>query len=155
MSGWLTIIALCGPIGSGKTTLAHRLHDRLRDARVISTDLLGRGAYAKMLGIVASQRGPERYLILDATFYRQVWRDRLAEAARERVVTVFLRCSLETSLRRNRERTVSLSDSAVYSIYRGFEAPSDADVVLEADRVTPEQAEGVVIRYINEIGDSP
>ncbi len=108
-----------------------------------------------MLGMVVNQRGSERYLILDATFYKSSWRERLSEVAAEKVVTVYLKCSLETSLTRNQQRENPLPDSAVYSIYRGFELPSDPDVVVDADRVNPDEAERIVIRFLEALGNHP
>lgn len=65
------IILLCGPVGAEKTSIAERLAERLEDALIISSERFKRRVYEGMLREVERRLGKQRYLVLDATFYKE------------------------------------------------------------------------------------
>jgi adenylylsulfate kinase len=135
------IILLFGPPASGKTTIAKRLAEKLEDTYLLSSDQFRRSVYRQMMEEVKKRRGRQRYIIIDGTFYRKQWRDELREAAEgEEILEVFLNCSLQTSLRRNRERSKPIPEAAVHIIWRSFERPENPDVEIDADMVSVEEA---------------
>lgn len=128
------IILLCGPAGAGKTTIAGRLAERLDDAFIISSERFKRRAYERMFREIEGRLGRQRYLILDATFYREALRRRIMELMRRRgeeVLTVFLHCPLETCIMRNRERGMPIPERAVKILWREFERPEAPDIYID------------------------
>jgi adenylylsulfate kinase-like enzyme len=135
------IILLFGPPASGKTTIAKRLTEKLEDAYLLSSDQFRRSVYRQMMEEVKKRKGKQRYLVVDGTFYRKQWRDELREAAEgEEILEVFLNCSLETSLRRNRERSKPIPEAAVHIIWRTFERPENPDFEINTDSISVEEA---------------
>ena len=145
------IIVLCGPPGSGKTTIAQSLVQELKDARMISSDWFKGRAYDRIFREVERRRGEERYLVLDATFYRKAYRDRIREIAskREEVLTVFIDCSLEVCLERNSQRQNPIPENAVHIMWKQFERSDDANMVINSDETGVEQAVHAILRRIN------
>jgi len=136
------IILLCGGVGAGKSTLAHRLSEWLGDARVLSSDSFKRRVYERLLLELESNIGKQKYLILDATFYRKIYRDRVREIAmgRDKIFTIYLKCPLVVCLERNRRRSGAVSESAVHIIHRLFEEPENPDLVLNTAEVGVDEA---------------
>jgi tRNA uridine 5-carbamoylmethylation protein Kti12 len=136
------IVVLCGPPGAGKTSIARRLMEVLGDAHLVSSDRFRRRVYDQVMREVVELLGGHEHLLIDATFYRRAWRDRLREVVggTDRVVTVFVDCSLETCLRRNREREAPIPEAAVRMIWREFERPVDPEVHVFTDETSVEGA---------------
>jgi len=136
------IVVLCGPPGAGKTSIARRLMEVLGDAHLVSSDRFRRRAYDRVMREVGELLGGHEHLLIDATFYRRAWRDRLRDVVggADRVVTVFVDCSLETCLRRNREREAPIPEAAVRMIWREFERPVDPEVHVFTDETSVEGA---------------
>jgi len=87
--------------------------------------------------------GRVRYLILDGTFYRKEWRDRIREIAEgkgEEVFTVYVTCSLETCLERNRLREEKIEEKAVSIIYNQLEKPEKANFSIDTDFLSVDEA---------------
>ncbi|WP_101294559.1 AAA family ATPase [Halegenticoccus soli] len=141
------IVVLCGPPGSGKTTVATRLWDRLAAAghsfELLHSDDFSRRPYDRMSERVADAPGSN--WLLDGTFYRREWRERFRDLGDAKVV--YLAADLETCLRRNEERAEPIDERGVRAIYRRFEEP-DADVTIDTDEVSPERAVDRLCRAI-------
>lgn len=143
------IIILCGPAGSGKSSIAQRLIEELNDARLLSSDRFKRIAYERIMREVEKSRGKQEHLVIDATFYRKKWRDRLkGVAADEKVATIFVDCPLETCLRRNLERETPIPEKAIQIIWNLFERPENPDIYINTEKISIEQA---VEKIINEL----
>ena len=144
------ILILCGPAGAGKSSIAQRLVEELDDARLISSDRFKRRAYDRIMKEVGERLGKQEYLVIDATFYKKRWRDRLIEIAgdEEKVVTVFIECSLETCLKRNRDRDTPIPEAAIHIIWKGFEKPDDPDIHINTDEVDVEQAVDKILKEL-------
>ncbi len=144
------IVVLCGPPGAGKTSIARRLMEVLGDANLVSSDRFRRRAYDRVMKEVGEMLGGHEHLLIDATFYRRVWRDMLRDVVRgaDRVVTVFVDCSIETCLRRNRERETPIPEAVVRMIWREFERPADPEVHVFTDEMS---VEGAVEKIVAEL----
>ncbi|ELY58975.1 AAA family ATPase [Natronolimnohabitans innermongolicus] len=130
------ILAICGPPGAGKTTIAERVRTRLAarddapEVRLHHSDDFSRRTYERLYAAVDDD--PEDALtIVDGTFYRREWQVQFETfLAREGVRFVHVTASLETCLERNRSRADSIGEQGVHVVYREFDAPDDA---LEID----------------------
>lgn len=141
------IVLVCGPPAVGKTTVATRVRERLAGAglqfRLIHSDDYSRRTYEHLHAAVAED--PDRDWIVDGTFYREAWRDRFRDLGEVRIV--HLTASLETCLARNRDREESIDERGVHVIYREFD-PVEADLTVDADELTVEEAVGLVVEAI-------
>lgn len=135
------ILIICGPPGSGKSTIVNRLHERLRDrgedVRILHSDDFSRNTYRQMYDRVAED--PQADWILDGTFYKEKWREWFRRFAGQTPVKVIhVTAALETCLERNRRRD-GIEADAVHIIYREFDTPW-ADLTLDTDELAPEEA---------------
>ena len=145
------LLILCGPAGSGKSSIARRLMEEWDDAYLISSDRFKRKVYDRIMRETGRRLGKQKYLIIDATFYRKRWRDRLREIISdgERVVIIFIDCSLETCLVRNREREKPIPEEAIRIIWNKFERPDDYDIYINTEKFGIEQAVDKILKELN------
>lgn len=131
---------VCGPPGSGKTTLATRLRRRLADrgcaVGLLHSDDYERRPYERMYDRVANA-SESRHWLLDGTFFRREWRNRFYRL--DDVYEVWVRASLETCLKRNRGRAEPIPEAGVRAIYGQFEPPR-ADLEIDTEAVTVDEA---------------
>lgn len=144
------LLILCGPAGSGKSSIARRLMEELDDAYLISSDAFKRKVYDRIMRETKRRLGKQKYLIIDATFYRKRWRDRLREITsdEERAVTIFIDCSLETCLERNREREKPIPEEAIHIIWNKFERTDDYDIYINTEKVGISKAVDIILRQL-------
>jgi len=144
------ILMFVGPPGAGKSTIAKRLAEVLGDSGVISSDEFRGRRYERMMREVDRRIGGEGLLILDATFYKKTWRERLrtVAAGRDEVVTVFFYCSLESCLSRNRSREEPIPERAIHIIWNEFEMPENPDIYIDTDETSVEDA---VLKIMEEL----
>lgn len=132
------IVLLCGPPGSGKTTIATGVEERLAargtPIHTLHSDEFARRTYERMYERVA-ESGED--WLLDGTFYKREFRERFRDLDEVRVVHIT--ASLETCLERNRARADPISETGVHVIYREFD-PVEADLVIDTDELTTEEA---------------
>ena len=146
------IILFCGIPGSGKTTIAEILATRLSATgrvKLLTSDRMRPPVYRRMFQALEAGRREEDFFILDATFYKKEWRDRVAElAAAEPIVTVYLHCPRELALQRNRERLLKISERALHIVYHRMEQPDRPDLAIDTSKNTPEQAAELIHRRV-------
>jgi len=137
------ILVFCGPPASGKSTIARRLAGRLEDLKIVSSDEFKRRTYEHMFAEAERWVGRVKYLVLNGTFYRREWRDRIKEIADEkgeRVLVVYVTCSLQTCLKRNESRRERIEEKAVRIIYNQIEKPEAPDLLIDTDVLSVEMA---------------
>src|ERR1043165_5333195 len=143
------IILFCGIPGSGKTTIAEILATRLSAigrVKLSTSDRMKPPVYRRMFQALEAGPGEEDFLILDATFYKTEWRDRVAELAAGRTIaTIYLHCPREVALQRNRERALRISDRARPLAYHRMQPPIHPIHKLNPWKGAPQEAAKVIL----------
>jgi tRNA uridine 5-carbamoylmethylation protein Kti12 len=142
-------LVVCGPPGSGKTTISLQLERRLEDAgydfRVIHTDDLRTPKYQKVFGRL--QTFPNANWLLDGTFYKRQWQERVRRFPDARFVLVT--ADRDTCIRRNWEREDGIPEDAAKTIYDEFDWP-DADFTVDTDVLSVEEAVEVTVERVTD-----
>ena len=144
-----TLVVVCGLPGTGKTTVAREIADRL-DARLLRTDVVRKdlfddpeytnaeteSVYAELLDRATAALADES-VVLDATFRTESFRTGAHEAAQSVDATfrlVSVECTDEVVRERIHARSGDASDAdvAVYEQFREtYEPVRDADLVVD------------------------
>lgn len=152
------VIVFCGIPGSGKTTIVDRLArllGALGRVKVLSSDRLKAPVYRRIFKILETGRTDEDFLILDATFYKKEWREKVAAlAAGEKVVTVYLDCPRALALARNRERRQNISDRALHIVYHRMESPESPDLKIDTASASAEAAAESIFDFVRSVTQS-
>lgn len=138
------IVVFCGIPGSGKTATAQllsRILARFGRVKLIVSDEISGKVYERMFRVLMESLNEMDYILVDATFYKKRWRERVeAIAGKGNVLTCYLHCPLETCLARNEERNPSLPERAIHIINREIERPAHPNISIDTERISPEQA---------------
>ena len=142
---------LCGLSGSGKSTVAGQLAERLEDVEVVDADAVGirKGHYENLKARVDGLADTRRYVVLDGAFFRREVRDAVRLMGYP-VLLVYLKCPLRVCLQRNELRSETTDSGAVIVMHGRFEEP-DADespVVVSTEQVTPDVGARLVLQSI-------
>jgi tRNA uridine 5-carbamoylmethylation protein Kti12 len=144
------IIVFCGVPASGKSTIVEKLVEHIQDVNLIVSDDISSPKYEKIMKKVDENIGVYKYTIIDATFFKKEWRDALKETVRNReeVVLIYVHCNLETCLKRNRQRENAIPEEAIYTIWNKFDVPSEPDLTLDTDVLSPDEAVELILKKI-------
>ncbi len=150
------VILFCGIPGSGKTTIAEILAERLAalgQVQILSSDRLKPPVYRRIFEALEAERGGEDFLILDATFYKKEWRDRVADLAKSEPLTiVYLHCPRELALRRNRARRQNISERALHIVYHRMERPDNPDLTIDTTKTSAQKAAETIFQHLRAYG---
>lgn len=128
------ILAVCGPPGSGKTTIATRVHGELcrrtsleagTDLRIRHSDDYSRYPYDRMHAEVTES---DAHYVLDGTFYKRTHQEQFTSLPD--IHFALVRADLDTC-RRDHARD-GIGDTAVRVIHSEFHDPP-ADLVIDTD----------------------
>ena len=145
------ILILCGPPASGKSTIAMRLAERIKDFKLISSDEFKRRTYKHMFAETERWAGRVKHLILNGTFYKKEWRGKIKEISEmkgEKVLTAYITCSLQTCLKRNELREDRIEKKAVRVIYNQIEKPETPDILIDTDVSSVDEAVETILKSL-------
>ncbi len=173
---WIT-----GLPGSGKTTIAHRVHDMLLNAgmkvKVLELDEIRRfitpepsyseeergivyAALVYMAKLMVTEC--EMPVIMDATANRRRYRDRARESIPD-FAEVYVKCSLETCMERESTRSAVHAPPGIYRKAREggapvpgvnvpYEEPLRPEVVVDTERMSVEECAERIIGFLRDRG---
>lgn len=145
-----SLVVVCGLPGTGKTTVAAAVAERL-DAERLRTDVVRKelfpepeytdaeaeAVYEELLARAGEHLAADRTVVLDGTFHERAYRDAAAAVADERAVpltVVRVTCDRDVVRERIRARTDDESDAdfGVHELFREqFEPPEREHVVVD------------------------
>ncbi len=150
-------IIFCGIPACGKSTvrktLIQELEKQNEDYKVLITDEISNRVYEKVFRFLTDNVGDATYLIVDATFYKERWRERvrtISEREGEKLLLIYLYCDLETSLRRNseREKGKQVTEKAIKIIHKELEKPENLDLQFDTNRITPKEVPERILKEL-------
>lgn len=122
----MTLTILCGPAGSGKTTLSKKLAEEQNAIRY-SFDEMRCLQHKELFPHILKSLENGQNVVVDALFTRIVQRKMLLEAIRdiecERVL-IYMNTPLDECVRRNAQRDNPLPNFVIESIYETIEPPT-------------------------------
>jgi predicted kinase len=159
------LIILCGIAGSGKTSIALAIGERLERCVHIETDVVrgmvakppyasGESRFVYRAAIsVAEQALRSRFdVVLVATFAKEEFRreaiSKLGELCESRLV-VWVWCDPLLAFQRNSQRNPRVSRETFMGLSRTFEPPRDA-LVIDSRATSPEEAAKKILATIGE-----
>lgn len=146
------IILFCGAPGAGKTAVADKLIPKLKKigrVKIFSSDALKPPVYKKFLALLLENQSKYDFLLFDATFYKKSHRDDLiSRAGDEKVVTAFFDVSLETALRRNKQRKAQIPVEGVRAIFSQMEKPVHPDIYIDTEKISANEAVDKIFQYL-------
>ena len=146
------VIVFCGIPGSGKSTIARKLATELEKSgrvRLVISDRISDKIYERIFKLLRENLGTVDYFLIDATFYKKEWREKVKTIAGEgNVLLCYLRCPLRTCIERNKRREPSLPERAIHIISKEMEVPENPDVLIDTGKVGSERAVAQILEKL-------
>lgn len=161
-----TLLIFCGIPGSGKTTIARLVANKLHSAVHIETDtirsMVAHRAYTggesrfvyRSAAAVAGEALKAGYdAILDGTYVREEFREEpisnLAGLYKAQL-TIHVACDIGVAYERNLTRSDKVPKESFVRLYSRFETPLNA-LRIDSDKVTPELASDAILTEIGRL----
>ena len=146
------VIIFCGIPGCGKSTIARLLAKELEKrgsvTLFVSDDIRGR-IYKKIPRILTENAGIADFLILDATFYKEKWRQMVYALAKPHpVFLVYVWCKKETAIKRNKKRKPGIPEKVIHIMASQFETPKTPSIAINTGRIQPNVATQKILKKI-------
>ncbi len=169
------MIYIIGRSGSGKTTIANALAEKLRkegicQLQVIDGDVI-RSQFGNIFGYTYEERMKcnqvvrvvVKYLldndisvILAQVAAYEKMREKVKEAFKEEYIEVYIRCSYEECARRDVKGYYKKQQEGRLQNLNGaddvYEVPQSSDIMIDTERETVEEAVQKIIRYLKKGG---
>lgn len=166
---------LIGRSGSGKTTIANALGERLRkegmqNLQIIDGDVI-RGQFGGIFGYTYEERmkcnqavrvvvqyllGNGISVVLAQVAAYEEMRKKVREQFEKEYIEVYVKCSCEECARRDAKGYYKMQKSGVIQNLNGaddvYETPQNSDVVIDTERETVPEAVEKIISYLMEQG---
>jgi len=95
--------------------------------------------------------GTVDYFLIDATFYKKQWRQKVRTIAGEgNVLLCYLQCPLRTCIERNKSREPSLPERVIHIINKEMEIPENPDVLIDTGKVRAERAVAQILERLTQ-----
>ena len=159
------VIIFSGVPRTGKSTTARGLADQLKKlGKVIILikeepsqvyegfrEIYRTHNYQGLLRLLRENLNKADYIIMDATFYNREWREIAKEiTGKNNVFTIYLHCSLKTSLERDKQTELPVGAGGICKINKEMEKPEKPDISIDTDKVKPEEAVSQILEKIKE-----
>jgi len=146
------IVVFCGVPGSGKSTIAQLLRERLSDVSVIVSDDISSHTYQNIMNKLDNSIGDYKHIIVDATFYKEKWRKKIRSVVddSDEITLVYIQCSRETCLQRNSDREDSIQERAIHIIWNEFDEPEKPEITIKTEEKTPDEMVEAIIERLKE-----
>jgi adenylylsulfate kinase len=166
------VIWITGLPGSGKSTIASAVKQKVPDAEILRMDELRRVVtpepaysdterelvYRSLVFAAKTLYALGHTVIIDATGNKRAWR----QLARELIpdfLEIYLRCPLKLCVEREKKRSEThgaprdiykkgMAGAPVPGVQVPYEEPEDPELIIDADKVSPEEAAGKIERLI-------
>jgi len=146
------VIVFCGIPGSGKSTIARKLAAELEKSgrvKLVISDRISDKIYERIFKLLRENLGTIDYFLIDATFYKKQWRQKVRTiAGRENVLFCYLQCPLRTCIERNESRKPSLPERVIHIINKEMEIPENPDVLIDTGKVGAERAVAQILEKV-------
>jgi len=146
------VIIFCGIPVTGKTTIAKLLVKKLEKkgkVKIFISDKISGSFYKKIPRILKENLNEVDFVILDATFYKEKWRDLVYKLAkRQKVFLIYVHCPLAVCLKRNKKRRAGISEKAIHIISHQMEKPKRSDISINSKKIRPKEAVKKILRKV-------
>ncbi len=148
------VIVFCGIPGSGKSTIARKLAAELEKSgrvKLVISDHISDKIYERIFKLLREDLGTVDYFLIDATFYKKQWREKVRTIAGEgNVLLCYLQCPLRTCIERNKSREPSLPERVIHIINKEMEIPENPDVLIDTGKVEAERAVAQILERLTQ-----
>ncbi len=169
------VIWLTGIPASGKSTIARKLADKLREkglkVEILESDevrkvLTPRPAYTDeerdwFYGVVLIWLAKLLYkhgvcVVIDATAHKRAYREKARQEFGKNFIEVYVKCSIETAMKRDPKGLYKAALEGKIRTLPGLQVPYEEspnpDVVVDTERMTPDECVEEILRKLQERG---